>query len=242
MNVKSVAELQNILMRCEAREAANTKELEILSNQIGGLELFDPQKKSLKTKIKTLKEELRALRYWKKQCYNLLSSYTTFPSKLFLPFLVKYLATMENEEYTQMGKVQKRDYLTAIATKTFPLNTFGTEYDIITTIQNQPKLSRQRTSGYIPGDTDNIRAFLSICEDKKYVCLESLICHTLLNGTRLHSDFANYPYLRDLGFQLVDQKLSDPSISDDARLNFALENAIPQNKDDDDLTTMKKIF
>lgn len=121
-----------------------------------------------------------------------------------------------------MDDVVEDDFYMAAATKTYHLDIFSTKYNIITTVHNKRKLEDMGDSGSCGGTTDDIEDYLSVCEDDKYLCLSNASLYTLLCGPRLNKIYNDYPYMRDLAFDLVDLKIENPYMSDEDRLNKIL--------------------
>ncbi|MDE6292519.1 MAG: hypothetical protein K2L98_02430, partial [Bacilli bacterium] len=151
-----------------------------------------------------------------------LERYTVFEKEMFLKFLTKYLSLKEGEVYVLMDNVVEDDFAMAVATKTYPLNVFSVQYNIVTSVHNKFALESQGSHGSCGGTTDNITDYLLGCADGKFVCLKNCSVYSLLAGTKLRKCFSKYPYMRDLAFELVDLKLQNPFISDDERLNKVL--------------------
>lgn len=211
----SAKDIRDYISECV--RVSNNLSLELEEMSIG---FFNPRKEELKRRKKEIKEHLKKIRKNIKTCYAMLEEYTTFAKDLLLPFLKYYLSLKEGEKYGLLYDVEEFDYTMALATKTFPLNLFGGNYNIITTDSNCKILEESKDS--IFGDTDDIEDFLDNCPDFKYLCLEDNSSYTLLEGMNLAEDFKKYPYLYDLANELIDIKLNDPSISDRERLDIVL--------------------
>lgn len=213
-------DIKRYLELCKSSQEKIFKELDSMPN--GFLNFTNAE---LRTRKKELKSRLKQLRVNMSASQDLFEKYTTFDSDIFLPFLVSYLSLKENEQYALIEDIEEDNFALAIATDTYPFNLFGECYNVITTVSNEEKINKQESFGMCFGDTDDIDDFLSVCEDKKYICLQSYDEYTLLDGINLDSDFNKYPYLLDLAYELVDLKLSNPDLGDKDRLNAMLSKA-----------------
>lgn len=186
------------------------------------ISFFNPERHKLKKRRKVIKNRLKKIRNNVKMCKRLLENYTTFDADIFLPFLRDYLTLKENENYEILLDVEELDFGMAIATKTYPLNLYGTHYNIVTTEENYEILEDNQDSWSL-ADIDDIDDYLDNLDNDKYVCLEDEDEYTLLCGMKLDSDFKSYPYLYDVANELVDLKLSNPDMSDEERLESVLD-------------------
>lgn len=181
------------------------------------ISIFNPERHKLKKRRKVIKSRLKGIRDNIRVAKDILENYTTFDSDIFLPFLCEYLTLKEHEKYELLLDVEEMDFGMAIVTKTYPLNLYGSHYNIVTTDYNC-EILEDSTDTWSFADTNDIDDFLSYLDDDKYICLEDSDCYTLLNGVSLDSDYDRYPYLCDLANELIDMKLSNPDISDEERL------------------------
>ncbi|MCX4364525.1 MAG: hypothetical protein OSJ70_01945 [Bacilli bacterium] len=200
------------------------EEQEQVFKKLDALEIkfFDPNKRELKIEKKKLKQQLTIIRARIQKCLKILEDGVVFEKRDLLKFLPKYLSLKEKELYVLMPNVTEDDFLMNLITKTYFLNVFSTKYNIVTTVHNKNKLENQGQSGLCGGETDDIKDYLSICENEKYICLSDAPQYSLLNGTELNELFSGYPYIRDLAFDLIDLKLENPFMSDEERLNIIL--------------------
>lgn len=186
------------------------------------IKLFDPKRKELKKERRELNEKLKNIRIKIQECTNILEKGTTFKRGIFLEFLARYLSLKE-EDYVLMDSVVEDNLYMEVATQIYPLNTYSKKYNIIASVHNKQKLKNQGINGSCGGTTDNIKDYLSICEDGKYLCLSDASVYTLLYGTRLKKCFAKYPYMQELAFDLIDMKIANPMMADEERLNQILD-------------------
>lgn len=195
------------------------------------IKLFDPKRKELKKERKELKEKLKNINIKIQKCIDIFEKGTTFERDIFLKFLARYLSLKERVVYVLMDNVREDDFYTSIATvhmsmanNAYPVGTFSKKYNIVTTIHNKQKLENQEFNGSCGGTTDNIKDYLSVCEDGRYLCLMDDSLYTLLNGVKLRKSFAKYPYMHELAYNLVDLKMANPMMDDEERLNEILYN------------------
>lgn len=181
-------------------------------------EFFSSERKEAKKQLRQVELNIR-------KTLSNLESLSTFDCDSFLPFLKDYLSIVEDEEYVLLANVQEDDYIMAMVTHTYPLSLFSDYYNIITTASNAEKLQMQKVSGTTDADTDDIRKYLSVCDDEKYICLKSKERYSLLNGTALNKNFSSYPYLLDVAYKLADLKLKKSELTNEARLNIILSEA-----------------
>lgn len=186
------------------------------------ISFFSAERKKLKKQLKEINSNIKI-------AVKKLESCTIFERNSFLQFLKEYLTLIEGEKYVLLDNVQEDDFLMAYATNTYPLNLFSNYYNIITTTSNAEKLKMAKKHGMTGGDTDDIKDFLSVCENRKYICLEKTDNYSLLDGTTLNKDFSAYPYLLNLAYELIDLKLERSELSDKERLNFILSK-LQENK------------
>ena len=199
------------------------QEYERISSEIDAIptKLFGHRRKESKIQKKELKTQLRGLRKNISDWLFILEDCVTFERYQFLSFLTKYLSIVEKEQYISMKGVQEESAF--IPTYRYYLfDLFNDKYDIITTLDNYDKLSNQDRSFCGTADTDDIETYLEACENKRFICLEVEDKYTLLDGTSLAEEFREYPYLYDLAYEIIDLKLSNPSLSNDEIFNMIL--------------------
>lgn len=186
-----------------------------------GTLLFNPRKDELRERKRKIKKNLNEIRDNMEWCRKQIYEFTTFEKDLFLPFMKDYLSLVEKEKYELMLNIEEMDFAMALATKTYPLNLFGDNYNIITTQENRELLIDSKDSWGL-ADVDDIDDFLDNISDGKYICLEDEDYYTLIDGYSLAEEFENYPYLFDLGKKIVNMRLMDPSLSDSEVLDSIL--------------------
>lgn len=224
---------------CREEEAQISENLDSIQ-----IKLFDPNRKDLKKERKALKDKLKTIRSKIQKSLDIFEEATTFEKDIFVKFLAKYLSLKEREVYVlkenvveddfgmsvATGRYQKRliygslldDTCMAAAMGVYPTDLFSKKYNIIASVNNKKKLEEQESCGSSGGNTDDIKDYLSVCKDGKYLCLRDMSFYSLLNGVNLKKCFAKYPYIRDLAFELIDLKLQNPFMSDEERLNKVL--------------------
>ena len=140
------------------------------------------------------------------------------------------------------GRYQKRLIYGSLLDDTFiqaglgvyPIDLFSKKYNIVATVHNKKRLEKQESNGSSGGNTDDIKDYLSVCKDGRYLCLRDEPFYSLLNGVKLKKSFSKYPYMHELAYDLVDMKLANPLMDDDERLDRILNNLqkkkkLPQN-------------
>jgi hypothetical protein len=156
---------------------------------------------------------------------GIITRYSTFSDDLLLPFLADYISEKENKKHVIL---QRRDKNLCTATKTYPLNLYGEMYyNIIIEEDNKEKFACTKRPGVLSG---TIKEHLEACSSSKHICLLSLNSYSLMKGNFFCTEYADFPYLRDVALQLVDMKLSNPFISDKERLNLVLNKEKDQVK------------
>lgn len=225
MTFNSLRELEDKIMECNYKEEDIYNNLKERYDELKTLTLFDPNKKILKSEIKELWKNLKKVDRIRKQCNDIFTKYSTIDSDILLNFLPKYMSKIENEEYILLKDIEIEDYRLIPTGKTI-IPYFDTDtYHIITTKSNSELLKNNETeSWFTDGVSDDLDEYLNVIKDNKYLCLENYINYNLLYGVDLDEDFKKYPYLEDLGYQIVDLKLKNPELDDNTILNTILNN------------------
>ncbi len=249
-NYKGFTCAQDILIfldTCREEEEQISKKLESMQ-----IKLFDSNRKELKKERKELKEQLATIKAKIQRCLGIFEDATTFEKDVFLKFLAKYLSLKEREVYVLMDEVVEDDFGMAVATGryhksliygslldnsymavamgVYPLDLFSKKYNIVASIHNKKRLENQGSTGSCGGHTDDIKDYLSVCKDGKYLCLRDDAFYSLLNGVKLKKSFSKYPYMHELAYDLVDMKIENPLMDDEERLNIILNNLQKKKK------------
>ena len=198
-NYKGFTCVQDILIFLETCGEEEKKISERLDNI--QIKLFDPNRKDLKQERKKLKNELKAIQSKIQRCIDIFESATTFEKGIFLDFLPKYLSLKEKEVYVLIDDVVEDDFGMSLATGryqkrliygdllndigmsaamgVYPIDLFSKKYNIVATVHNKKRLENQGKDGSCGGDTDDIKDYLSVCKDGRYLCLRDESFYTL---------------------------------------------------------------
>ncbi len=210
-------------------ECYKTQEnLESALDEIGIL-VFSSRRLEMKDRKRTLKNRLRNVREDVRECRSALINYTTFDKGVFLPFLRDYLSLVEGERYGLILGIEELEYVMALVSKTYPLNLYGDNYNIVTTEENKEVLMNSKGS-WGCADIDDIHEYLGNLDNDRYICLKDSDKYSLLDGINLSDKFAKYPYLYDLAGKIVNMRLMDPNLSDSEVLDNILNDLRDKNK------------
>lgn len=228
-NYKGFTSVKDVLIYLEMCEEEHKKTF----SRLDKMDIGFFESRELKQKSKDLKDQLRIIKFRIGKCVEILEQNTTFSKRLFLNFLVKYLTLRDGVEYVVMDITENHYFPTGkIITPVYE------EYKVITTVDNKNKIQKQNSNVPNVECTDDISDVLRVCNDKKYICLpngKDEENYNLLRGVSLIECFGNYPYLREVAYDLVDLKLKNPDMSNEGRLTEVLKSAqkkrtFPANK------------
>jgi hypothetical protein len=216
MELKSVATIQDYISNLEERKCSIFEQIEVEECKLEKFVFLSKQWLQQSGLLASLNTVYKKLGRNIMVANKIFTTYSTFPSDLFLPFLIQYLSLTEKEEYVCL---QREDINLYNASLAFPGNPFsGMFYNIIVPVTNASNFNCPKKPGILATD---IRTCLNRC-CKNTLVLVSSNKYSLFDRGYLKKEYAAFPYLSEVAFELIDMKLSDPSVSDKDILDSVL--------------------
>ncbi len=158
------------------------------------------------------KDALRRLKFYTVQIdsiYQTGNDCSEFYKEDFVPFMIDLLEYKEHDNYTFVDNIY--DKITRRS------------YDIITTTTHANAIY-ESSSGF------NMVDFCSNCNDNKFIILDHNDRHGLYHNLEFRDEYANYPYLANVGEDIINYRLRNRNASSKEVLNNVLNNLKKKNK------------
>ena len=158
------------------------------------------------------KDALRRLEFYAVQIdsiYQTGNDCSEFDKEDFVPFMIDLLEYKERDSYTFVDNIY--DKITRRS------------YDIITTTTHANSIY-ESPSGF------NMVDFCSNCNDNKVIILNHSDKYGLHHNLEFRDEYANYPYLANIGEDIINYRLNNRNASSKEVLNNTLDNLKKKNK------------
>ena len=158
------------------------------------------------------KDALRRLEYYVVQIdsiYQTGNDYSEFDKEDFVPFMIDLLEYKEHDNYTFVDNIY--DKITRRS------------YDIITT-------TTHANSIYESHSKFNLEDFCRRCNDDKIIILNHSNKYGLYHNLEFRDEYANYPYLANVGEDIINYRLRNRNASSKEVLNNVLNNLKKKSK------------
>lgn len=187
----SMEELIEFVNHCKDSQATIVNEIQELVKEVDLLAVFDPKRLALKKKIKIKRKRFNRLYEDIKKCYE--RTELKFSSLNLAKFLASYLSIKEQEEYTVV-----EDKMVSSG-------------NIVLLKANEEILQEQINTG-------NPMNVINYCDQNNSIWLDIRTDYSLLNTLRLSDNFDEYPYLKEVAFDLVNLSLANARKENEERL------------------------
>ena len=158
------------------------------------------------------KDALRRLEFYIVQInsiYKTGNDYSEFYKEDFATFMIELLEYKEHDNYSFVDNIYDK-----ITRKS---------YDIITTTTHASEIYKN-SSGF------NLVDFCRNCNDNKVIILDHNDKHGLYHNLEFRDEYANYPYLANVGEDIINYRLTNRNASSKEVLSNVLNNLKKKNK------------
>lgn len=210
-SVKDILGLKNYLKS----QKENYEKVIVYNSANKDVSPYNFQRKYFAQLVKEQKQEIKHLKSKIIECDHLMDIYSTFPSKIILPFIARVISLFEKKEYIYEEFLLNMNIGIERYMATSYLMRFYAIYD--SDYKKEKEKLEQKWESYYLIFQQNILGEKSL-KDNYHKEIR------LLNKSCLAPFFKNFPYLEQIVYNLIDRRLSEPTKDLQLIVNEELEN------------------